>query len=134
MLFSCYFNMTAPCERAWRLRLRPGQALAVHKRMSMILNAPDGFPAVYRRFRPFGWRGRIQSCRRINHLAFQPFLSPFKNGENGENGIGGFRPGGKFCEVWEGSTLVARTQLRNRRAGSRGRWRGHPDPPAGATR
>src|SRR5258706_14618851 len=92
MLFSCYFNMTAPCERAWRLRLRPGQGLAVHKRMSMILNAPDGFPAVYRRFRPFGWRGRIQSCRRINHLALQPFLPPFKNGENGENGIGGLPP------------------------------------------
>src|SRR5260370_9404405 len=45
----------------------------------------NGFPAVYRRFRPFVWQGRVQSRQRIKHLAVPPFLSPFKNGENGGN-------------------------------------------------
>src|SRR5260370_20343559 len=50
------------------------------------MSLPDGFPTVYRRFRPFVWRGPVQNRRRINHLAVPPFLSPFKNGENGGNG------------------------------------------------
>jgi hypothetical protein len=59
------------------------------------ISLPDGFSAVYRRFRcrfrSFVWRGRVQSHRRINHLAVPPFLSPFKNGENGGNGAASHR-------------------------------------------
>src|SRR5260370_9577409 len=46
----------------------------------------DGFLSVYRRFRPFIWRGRVERPRRINRLGDSPFLTPFKYGENGENG------------------------------------------------
>src|SRR5260370_24738465 len=53
----------------------------------IAISLSDGFPAVYRRFRsrfrPFIWRGQVQSPRRINHLAIPPLFSPFKNGENG---------------------------------------------------
>src|SRR5439155_1159199 len=89
----------APVRR-WNFRRREGEAwefpqIALPRYPLSGANAPPSriaislhnrFPAVYRRFRPFIWRGRLQSRRRINHLAVSPFLSPFKNGENGENG------------------------------------------------
>src|SRR6266478_1686227 len=66
-----------PFGRQRDLRSIGTKGLAVHA---------GGFPTVYCRFRPFIWRGRIKSRRRINHLAVPPFFSPFKNGENGGNG------------------------------------------------
>src|SRR5260221_4371357 len=63
------------------------QPCSSEEALSRIANSLwDGFPSVYRRFRPFIWRGRVQRSRRINRLVVPPFLTPFKNGENGENG------------------------------------------------
>src|SRR5260221_7888021 len=61
-------------------------ARANQPRSRMEISLQNRFPAIYRRFRPFIWRARVQRLRRINHLAGRPFFSPFKNGENGENG------------------------------------------------
>src|SRR6266404_2258570 len=61
-------------------------ARANEPRSRIEISLQNHFPAIYRRFRPFIWRARVQRLRRINHLAGRPFFSPFKNGENGENG------------------------------------------------
>ena len=62
-------------------------ARANQPRSRIEISLQNHFPAIYRRFRPFIWRARVQRLRRINHLAGRPFFSPFKNGENGKNGI-----------------------------------------------
>src|SRR6266404_1377104 len=61
-------------------------ARANEPRSRIEISLQNRFPAIYRRFRPFIWRARVQRLRPINHLAGRPFFSPFKNGENGENG------------------------------------------------
>src|SRR5260370_10268176 len=43
-----------------------------------------GFPTVYCRFRPFIWRGRIKSRRRINRLAVPPFFHRLKTAKTVE--------------------------------------------------
>src|SRR5260221_12226464 len=65
-------------------RYRLSRANQPPSRIEMSLQ--NRFPAIYRRFRPFIWRARVQSRRRINHLAVFAIFSPFKNGENGGNG------------------------------------------------